>query len=35
LGPLIREAKRAGVLVPKVEAAYQLIRGLEDGFGAA
>ncbi|HET7771031.1 MAG TPA: ketopantoate reductase C-terminal domain-containing protein, partial [Chloroflexota bacterium] len=33
--PLIREARRAGVAVPKVEAAYQLIRGLEDGFGTA
>jgi 2-dehydropantoate 2-reductase len=32
LGPLIREAARAGVAIPKTEAAYQLIRGLEDGF---
>ena len=32
LGPLIREARRAGVAIPKTEAAYQLIRGLEDGF---
>jgi 2-dehydropantoate 2-reductase len=32
LAPLIREAKRAGVGVPKVEAAYQLIRGLEETF---
>ena len=35
LGPLIREARRAGVAVPKTEAAYRLIRGLEDGFSTA
>ncbi|HEU5316395.1 MAG TPA: 2-dehydropantoate 2-reductase [Chloroflexota bacterium] len=32
LAPLIREAMRAGVAVPRVEAAYQLIRGLEETF---
>ena len=32
LDPMIREARRAGVAIPKTEAAYQLIRGLEDRF---
>ena len=34
VGPLLREARRGGVGVPKVVAAYQLVRGLEDVFGA-
>jgi len=32
VGPLLREARTVGVAVPKTEAAYQLVRGLEDGF---